>query len=67
MTPTKPIKVKGGERKGAKATKHIERLLSEGHVLEPDEAMALRALSARGNYLAAGLPDIGYSAKELRR
>ena len=59
------LQVKGGKRKGAKATKSTERLLSKGHVLEPDEATAFRALSARGNYLAADRPDIGYSAKEL--
>ena len=67
VTPTKPAKVKGGKRKGAKATKNIERLLSKGHVLEPDEATAFHALSARGNYLEADRPDIGYSAKELCR
>ena len=65
VTPTKLLKAKGGKRKGAKATKNIERLLSKGHVLDPDEATAFRALSARGNYLAADRPDIGYSAKEL--
>ena len=61
------MKVKGSKRKGAKATKKIERLLSKGHVLEPDEATAFRALSARGNDLVADRPDIGYSAKELCR
>ena len=61
------MKVKDGKRKGAKATKNIERLLSTGHVLEPDEATAFRALSARGHYLAANRPDIGYRAKELCR
>ena len=50
-----------------KTTKKIKRLLSKGHVLEPDEATAFRALNARGNYLAAGRPDIGYSPKELCR
>ena len=65
--PTKPVKVKGGKKKSAKATKIIEHLLSKGHVLKPDEATAFRALSARGNYLAADRPDIGYSAKELCR
>ena len=34
-------------------------------MLEPDEATAFRALSARGNDLAADRPDIGYSAKGL--
>ena len=67
VTPTNPVKVKNGKRKGAKTTKKIERLLSKGHVLEPEEATAFRALSARGNYLAADRPDIGYSAKELCR
>ena len=67
VTPTEPVKVKEGKRKGAKAAKNTERLLFKGHVLEPDESTALRALSARGNYLAADRPDIGYSAKELRR
>ena len=49
VVPTKPVKVTGGERKGAKATKNIERCLSKGHILEPEEATAFRALSARGN------------------
>ena len=64
VTPTKPVKVKGRKRKGTKATKNIERLLSKGHVLEPEEATAFRALSARGNCLAADRPDLCYSAKE---
>ena len=51
--------------KGAKATKTTKRLLSKGHVLEPDEATTFRALSARGNYLADDRPEIGYSAKAL--
>ena len=67
VTPTKPVKVEGGKRKGATVTKKIKRLLSKGHVLEPEEATAFRALSARGNDLAADRPDIGYSAKELCR
>ena len=67
MVPTKHVKVKGGKKKGAKATKNIERLLSKNHVLEPDEATAFGALSARGNYLAADRPDIGDTAKELCR
>ena len=67
VTPTKPVEVKGGKRKGAKATKTIERLLSKDHVLEPEEATAFRSLSARGILLAADRPDIGYSAKELCR
>ena len=67
MTSTKPIKVKGGKGKGAKATKKIERLLSKSHVLEPDEATAFRALRAHGNDLASDRPDIGYGAKELCR
>ena len=66
MVPTKPVKVKGG-KKGVKATRNIERLLSKRHILEPEEATAFRALSARGNYLAADRPDIGYSANELCR
>ena len=49
VTPTQPVKVKVGKRKGAKTTKNIERLVSKGHVLEPEEATAFRALSARGN------------------
>ena len=56
------MKVQGGKRKGAKATKKLERLLSKGHVLEPEEATAFRALSARGNYLAADRREIGYGA-----
>ena len=36
-------------------------------MLEPDEATASRALSARGSDLAADRPDIGLSAKELCR
>ena len=67
VTPTTPVKVKGGKNKGAKATKIIERLLSKGHVIEPEEATAFRALSARGNDLAADRPDIGFSANELCR
>ena len=61
------MKVKGGKRKGVKATNHIERLLSKGHILEPEEATAFRALGTRGNYSAADRPDISYSAKELSR
>ena len=56
-----------GKRKGGKATKKNERLLSKGHVLEPDEATAFRARSAHGNYLEADRPDIGYSAKDMCR
>ena len=66
-TPTTPVKVKGGKRKEAKATKKMKRHLSKGHVLEPEEVTAFRALSARGNDLATDRPDIGYSAKELCR
>ena len=43
------------------------KLLSKGHILEPEEATAFRALSARRNYLAADRPDIGFSANELCR
>ena len=41
--------------------------MSEGYELEPTEATAFRALSARGNYLGDDRPDIGFSAKELCR
>ena len=67
VTPTMPVNVKGGKRKREKATKNIERRLSKGHELEPETATAFRALSARGNYLAADRPDIGDSAKTNRR
>ena len=47
---TKPKKsAAGGKIKGAKATKKLGKLLSKGHILEPEEATAFRALSARGS------------------
>ena len=65
---TKPKKsAAGGRRKGAKAPQKIEKLLYKEHIREPEEATAFRALSARGNYLAADRPHIGLSAKELCR
>ena len=67
VAATKPVKKGGPKRKGARATKKIEKLMSEGYELEPTEATAFRALSARGNYLGADRPDVGYSAKELCR
>ena len=64
---TKPVETNGPKRKGAKATRKIEKLVSQGFELEPMEATAFRALSARGNYLAADRPDVAFSAKELCR
>ena len=49
---TKPAAKPKTKRAGAKATKKIERLMSKGHELDPEEATAYRALAAKANYLA---------------
>ena len=50
---TKPKAKAGTKRKGARATKKFKQLLSKGHILDPEEATAYRALSARATYLSA--------------
>ena len=64
---TPPAKKHGPARQGAKKAKSLERLQSTGDVLDPEEATAYRALSARANYLAQDRPDIAYATKELCR
>ena len=64
---TKPKAKPGPKRKGARATKKLEQLQSKGHILDPDEATAYRALSARGSYLSADRIDLSFSSKELCR
>ena len=64
---TKPAAKPKTKRAGAKATKKIERLMSKGHELDPEEATAYRALAARANYLAQDRPDISFASKELCR
>ena len=66
---TAPIKKKGGakSRQGAKKIKNLERLVSVGYELCPEEATMFRALSARANFLAQDRPDIAFSTKELCR
>ena len=44
---TKPAAKPKTKRAGAKATKKIERLVSKGRELDPEEATAYRALAAR--------------------
>ena len=55
------------KRLGAKKVKRMEKLSSEGHELNPEDATLFRAVSARANYLAQDRPDISYAAKELCR
>ena len=65
---TAPIKKPTAKKRaGATATKKFEQLLSKGHELDPEEATAFRALSARANYLAQDRPDIAFCSKELCR
>ena len=65
---TKPVKKPTAKKRaGAKATKKFEQLLSKGHELDPEEATAFRAISARANYLAQDRPDIAFCSKELCR
>ena len=66
-TRTPGIKQKGAKRAGAKAVKKLEALPVGTAVLEPKDATKLRALAARGNYLAQDRPDIAFACKELCR
>ena len=49
---TKPAAKPKTKRAGAKATKKIERLLSKGHELDPEEATAYKALAQNWGYTA---------------
>ena len=64
---TPPAQAKGPARAGAKKAKQLEKLQSTGPTLDPEEATAFRALSARANYLAQDRPDIAFATKELCR
>ena len=55
---TKPRSSRAAKEKALKRPRTNTKLLSKGHVHEPDEATAFRARSARGNYLTADRPDI---------
>ena len=64
-TGTKPVKTPTAKKRaGAKGTKKLERLVSQGFELEPAEATMFRALSAFANYLSQDRPDISYAGKE---
>ena len=56
-------KQKPMKRLGAKRVKQMERLVSEGEVLNAEESTAYRALAARANYLTLDRPDTGFSTK----
>ena len=66
---TPPAKKPGGAktRQGTKKVKKMEKLLSEGHALSPEEATMFRALAARANYLSQDRTDTAFGSKELCR
>ena len=53
--------------KAQKQLKQMEALPVGTTVLEPRDATNVRALAARGNYLAQDRPDIAFACKELCR
>ena len=55
------------KRAGAKAAKAFEREVNATDRLPANDATTLRAISARGNYLAQGRPDTSFSRRELCR
>ena len=55
------------KRLGAKRVKSMDRLESEGEILNGEEATMYRALAARANYLALDRPDGSFTTKELCR
>ena len=63
MAVTKRKPKKAMKRLGAKKVKQMERLVSEGEVLNAEESTAYRALAARANYLTLDRPDTGFSTK----
>ena len=65
---TNPVeKPTAKKRAGAKATKELDRIVSESFKLETAEATQFRSLSARANYLSQDRPNANYAAKELCR
>ena len=53
------------KRLGAKKVKQLEKLSSEAHTLNSQDATMFRAVSARANYLSQDRPDIAFACKEL--